>query len=84
MAFKHCTSLQLIWLQTLVVISSESCQIQFPSFCAPPSEKDVLAELNLSRCPFHGQIVDLDLLLCTGFHLEHVVCSYVIFLLRDQ
>ena len=39
---------------------------------------------NLSRRPFLGQVVNLDLLLCTGFDLEHVICSYVIFLLRDQ
>ena len=26
---------------------------------------------NLSRRPFLGQIVDLDLLLCTGFDSEH-------------
>ena len=26
---------------------------------------------NLSRCPFLGQVVDLDLLLCIGFKLEH-------------
>ena len=39
---------------------------------SPPSEVDVLFESNLSRRPFHW-VVYLDLLLCTGFNLEHVV-----------
>ena len=43
-----------------------------------------LLDSNLSRLPFLGQVVDTDLLLGTGFDLEHVVCSYVIFLLRDE
>ena len=29
--------------------------------------------MNLSRCPFFGLVFDLDLLLCTGFDLEHAV-----------
>ena len=33
----------------------------------------MLIDLNLSRRPFLGQVVDLDLLLCTGFYLEHAV-----------
>ena len=65
--------LRQIWLQTLVAIDSESCQTSFPSFCAPPSEVAVLFDSNLSRRPFLGQVVDLDLLLCTGFDSEHVV-----------
>ena len=36
-------------------------------------EVAVLFDLNLRRCPFLGQVVDLDLLLCTGFDLEHAV-----------
>ena len=39
----------------------------------PPSEVDVLFDLNLSRRRFLGQVVDLDLLLCTGFYLEPAV-----------
>ena len=45
----------------------------FPSFCAPPSEVSVLFNSNLSKRPFLWQVVDLDLLLCTGFNLEHEV-----------
>ena len=73
-----------IWLQTLVAINSESRLTLFPSFCSLPSEVAELFNLNLNRRPFLGQVVNLDLLLCTGFDLEHVICSYVIFLLRDQ
>ena len=49
-----------------------------------PSEIAGLFYLNLSRRPFLRQVVELDLLLCTEFDSEHAVCSYVIFLLRDQ
>ena len=38
-----------------------------------PSEVAVLFYANLSRCPFLGQVVALDLMLCTGFNLEHDV-----------
>ena len=65
--------LQPIWLQTLVAIDSESRLTLFPSFCAPPSEVAGLFYSNLSRHPFLGQVVDLDLLLCTGFDSEHAV-----------
>ena len=61
-----------IWQQTLVAIDSESCQTLFQSFCAQPPEVTVLFKWNLSRCPFLGQVVNLDLLLCTGFNSEHV------------
>ena len=76
--------LRLIWLQTLVAIDSESCQTLFPSFCALPSEVAVLLDSNLSRRPFLGHVIYLDLLLFTRFDSEHAVCSYVIFLLTDQ
>ena len=65
-----------ILLQTLVAIKLESCQTSFPSFCTQPSEVAVLFNLNLSRRPFLGQVVNLNLLLsvlCTGFNLEHAV-----------
>ena len=65
--------LRPIWLQTLAEIDSESCQRSFQSFCAQPSEVAVLLDLNLSRRPFLRQVVDLDLLLCTGFDSEPVV-----------
>ena len=41
--------LWLIWLETLKTLS----------------EVAVLLDWNLSKCPFLGQIVNLDLLLCT-------------------
>ena len=64
-----------IGLQTLVAIYSESYQKSLSCLCAPPSEVAVLFQVssNLSRRPYLGQVIDLDLLLCTGFNLEHVV-----------
>ena len=79
--------LRPIWLQTLVAIDSELRQTSFPSFCVPPSEVAALFNSNLSRRPFLGQVVDLDLLLCTGFDLEHAVlflCQQNQRLLRDE
>ena len=82
-----------IGLRTLVTIDSELCQTSFPSICAPPFEIAVLFNLNLSRRPFLRQVIDLDLLLCTGFDSEHevlftflhaVLFIYIIFLIRDQ
>ena len=73
MAFNMAFHLRLIWMQTLVAIDSESRLTSFPSFCAPPSEVAVLFDSNLSRHPFLGQVVDVDLLLCTGFDSEHAV-----------
>ena len=61
-----------IWLQTLVAIDSELCQTLFQSFCVLPSEVTVLFKWNLSRLPFLGQVVNLDLLRCTRFNSEHV------------
>ena len=58
--------LLLIWMQILVAIDSESRLTSFPSFCAPPSEVAVLFDSNLSRHHFLRQVVNLDLLLCTG------------------
>ena len=65
--------LLLIWQQTLVSIDSESRLTSFPSFCVPPSEVAALFNSNLSRLPFPRQVVDSDLLLCTGFDSEHAV-----------
>ena len=67
--------LQLIWLQTLIVMDSESSLTSFPSFCTQPSEVAALFNSNLSRLPFLGQVINSVLLLCrvcTGFDLEHV------------
>ena len=68
MAFKN-----RIWLQALVAIDSESRLTSFPSFCVPPSDVAVLFDSNLSGRLFLRQVVDLDLLLCTGFNLKHAV-----------
>ena len=65
--------LQPIWLETLVAIDAASCLTSFLSFCSLPSEVAVLFNSNLSRCPFLRKLVDLDLLICTGFNLEHAV-----------
>ena len=68
--------LRLIWMHTLDAIDLKSCQTSFPSFCAPPCEVAVLFNSNLSRRPFLGQVdevVDLDLLLYTGFDSEYAV-----------
>ena len=65
MAFNIAFHLRLIWLQILAAIDSESRLTSFPSLCAPPSEVALLLDSNLSRRPFLGQDVDLDLLLCT-------------------
>ena len=78
MAFKHRISFAtdlaaILSLQTLVAIDSESCQTLFPMFCAQPSEVAVLFYSNWSRRPFLRQVVDLDLLLCTGSDMEPVV-----------
>ena len=57
----------------MVAIDSELCQTLFPSFGERPSEVAVFFNLNLNRRPYLEQVIDLDLLLCTGFNLEHVV-----------
>ena len=62
---------QPIWLQTFVAIDSESVQRLFLSFCMLTFEVTVLFNWNLSTLPFLGQIVNLDLLVCTGFDLEY-------------
>ena len=43
----------------------------------------MLFNSNLSRLPVLGQVVNLDLLLCTGFD-SMLFCSYVIFVFRGQ
>ena len=65
-------------------IDSESRLTLFQSFCALPSEVAALFDSNLSRLPFFGQVIDLVLLLCTGFDLEHAVLFPCHILLRDQ
>ena len=73
MAFKHCISFATCmalnfgcnWFRITPDIVSK--------LCSPPSEVAVLFYSNLSRLPFLGQDVDLDLLHFTGFNLEHTV-----------
>ena len=65
--------LRPIWLQNLVAVDSELYLTLFPRFCAPPSGVAALFNSNLSRRPFLRQVVDTDLLLCTGFDSEHAV-----------
>ena len=68
--------LRPIWLQILVAIDSESPLTSFPRFCAPPSEVTVLFYSNLSRRPFFGQVVDLDLLLALH-RIQFGTCCFV-------
>ena len=42
-------------------------------------EVAVLFYSNLNGLPFFGYVVNLDLVLCTGFNLEHVVCPLSFF-----
>ena len=63
--------LQPFGLQALVAIYSESRLTSFPRFCTQPSEDAVLSNSNLSGRPVLGQVVKLDLILCTGLDLEH-------------
>ena len=71
-------------VQILVAIDSELRLTSFPSFCAQPSEVTALFDWNLSRRPFLRQVVNTDLLLCTGSIRNMRFCSCVIFLLRDE
>ena len=75
--------LRSIWLQTLVDINSESCHTSFQRFSAPPSEVAALFDSNLSRRPFLGQVIELDLLLCTGFDSENV-CLFLFHVLAQR
>ena len=58
-----------LWLQSI----QNHARYCLQAFACLPSEVAVLFDSNLSRHPFLGHVVDLDLLLCTGFHLEQVV-----------
>ena len=53
-------------------IDSEWWQALYSSFWSHPSEVALLLNSNLSRLPFLRLVVDLDLLLCTGFYSEYV------------
>ena len=37
----------------------------------------VLYDWNLSRCPVLGQVIDLDLLLCTGYYKENAGLIFI-------
>ena len=76
MAFKPCILiLQLFWLQTLVVIDSESYQKLFPSFGTLLTEVAVLFDLNQSRLPVLGQVVNIELLLAHYSIQNMDICS---------
>ena len=60
MAIKHSMSFATNLIAELLQRSFDS----FPRFCAMPSEKAVRLSWNCL-----GQVVNLDLLLCTGFNL---------------
>ena len=75
-----------IWLSNIalqVAIDSESCQRSFSSFCSPPSQVAVLLYWNLSSLPFLGQVVDFDLLFCTG-RIRLAICGFVPMLLFNS
>ena len=92
MAFKHCISfancnsfgckLCSQRIATLVVMNLKSYQRLFPIFCAQSPGVTVLLDWNLSRSPVLGQVVNLDLLLCTGldFKLEVKIGTCCLFL----
>ena len=72
MAFKHSISLAI---NLAANFGFESRLTSFPNFCLLHSGSEVagLFDSNLSKGPFLGQVVHLDLLLCTGFDSEHAV-----------
>ena len=77
--------LRPIWLQTLVAIDSELRLTSFPSFCAPPSEVAALFYSNLSRRPFLGDRSSIQTCCFAHDSIWNMrLCSYVIFLLRDE
>ena len=62
-----------------------SSQRLFPTFSTLPSGVAVLFDWNLRSFPFLGQAVNLDLLLCSWFNLEHVdLFQYPFFSHRNQ
>ena len=70
MAFDFLFHLRLFWLQSI----QNHAKVRFQAFCPPPSEVAVQFDWKLSRHPVLGDVVDLDLLLCTGFHSDFSVC----------
>ena len=55
----------------MVSINGDSRQRTFPRLSTLPAGVAALFHWNMSRLPFLGQVVDLDLLLCTGLDLDH-------------
>ena len=49
-----------------------------PSFCTLSFKLAVLLYWNLSRLPFFQQVLNFDLLLCTGINSEMLLCSYAL------
>ena len=74
LAVWHCFSFATVCLQTFVFMDGYICLRLFPSLSLPASEVAV------SWCPFLGQVVNLDLLFCTGLGLEQVDLFQYLFL----
>ena len=70
MASKIAFHLRPFWLKTLFAIDSESCQRSFPSFCEP-HVKWLCCSIRICAVALFSEVVDLDLLLCTGPEQEH-------------
>ena len=74
-----------IWLQILVVIDSESRLTLFQAFACRHWKFHCCLIWIWADALFLGQVVDLDLLLCTGFNLEHAgLCPCHIFTQRPM
>ena len=73
MAFKHCISFATDLAAKFGCNRFRITPDIVSSFCSPPPEVAALFDSNLSRCPFLGQVLNSDLLLCTGFDWEHAV-----------
>ena len=79
-------------LVSLVAIDSEACQRSFQTFahrhlkslCCFSQEQPNLPKFANRLSDRSTEVVNLDLLLCTGFNSEHVFFFLCLFLLRDQ
>ena len=72
MALKHCISFVTDLAANFGCDRFRIMPDIISSFCVPTSEVTVLFDSNLSRRPFLGHVVDLDLLLCTDLFLCHI------------
>ena len=76
--------LQPIWLHTLVVIYSESCQRLFLNFCMQPSAIAVLFNWNLCRGSFLKRLSYKICWFALDWIRSKLLCSNALFLLEDQ